>query len=219
MRNRLVLLACLSVLASATAIADAASTPGSCTRHAYGSLKLTPTVVVFAGRPDADEGDQRIYACVRPDGPARLLALDEADDDLYGSDAVVGEIRVAGRYAAAVVATGQASYSACTKGGSTEDCPIPRDEIDVVDARSGRAVTIPAAGTGIRALSLSPAGAVAWVEPGTLHGTALKPRGVHRLIATPRTLDTGTAFTGLRFAGLRLDWTRDGTPQTATLTG
>lgn len=216
MRTRILAVASVLVAgAAAVPAADGAAAGGRCTAHAYGSLALTPSVVVFAG-PQDDAGASRIYACRKPAGAPVLLGIDEPDDGQYGSDSVVGRITVAGTWVAAELDRGAASASMCSKVMPGDPvCPRATTSLRVVDTRTRRATEV-ATGT-VDALALSTAGAVAWLAGDTLRGTALRPRGRRALTAAPAELDRG-AITKLRFErGRLLRWRSGGAPRSASL--
>lgn len=196
--------------------AAGASARGRCLAHAYGSMKLTPTVVVYAGAPDAD-GATPVYACRKPGGASVLLGVDEPDDGEYGSDSVVGEITVAGRWVVAVLERGAASASMCSKVMAGDpQCPQASTVLRVVDTRTRRATELDAGPTS--ALALSTTGAIAWVSGGQLYGTALDPRGRFGLRAAPQRLDSGGAITKLHFErGRLLRWRSGGGARSARL--
>jgi hypothetical protein len=199
----------LAAAPAATATSPASKPAGSCARHAPGALLATKAVVVFA-RPTAERDGRRVYACRRPGGTATLVGLDLADEELYGSDSIVSDVRAAGIYVSAQITRGRASLSQCSKYTPGPDCPRPSTAVRVVDTRSGRAGELPATGE-VGAVALSPAGAVAWTQSGVLVGTGLAPFGRHRLAGAPRELDRG-AITGLRFTGTTLLWRSAGVP-------
>jgi hypothetical protein len=99
------------------------------------------------------------------------------------------------------------------------NCPVPRTRVTIADVRSRKIVTLltPEATT---SLTLSPAGAAAWLVPQPSGSTLLvgavvtdKPCGLR---LTPRQLDSGQ-ISQVRFHGLRVTWMSGGQQQSVDL--
>ncbi len=185
-----------------------------CDAHLPGAALMTSDVLVFAVYTPAAT---TYFGCVRPGGKPSSLGQDQPGNAEYGSNATTGDFGAAGTYLAAQSSSGLAAVATCTKYMPPPACPTGSFWIRVLDASSGRYLDL-STPTPVAAVTLSPGGAVAWLQPGpatgqsTLLATALRPSG-QALAGAPQRLDSGAIDPGsLRFDGLTLHWTKDGQP-------
>lgn len=213
----LALLALLAVVATSMPALGRSGPGRSCEAHRRASVHVTPRVVVYRVRRGGDAYESPTsyyYACLRPGGKRLLIGANAPDDGEYGSDATTEHFKTAGPYVGALLTSGVASLSMCSKY-QQDPCPAAHYWVRVLDVRSGRVGDFPTVNTA-RALALSPAGVMAWlVEEFTaaggtqfvLHAVALSPGDATHLTGVPQVLDRGTIDPGsLHFKGRTLHW-------------
>ncbi len=201
---------------------------GACDSHRYGAALVTPYILVYGLRSNAELPTTTYYACLRPSGARLTLGIDELGS-LYGSDAATGGFRAAGTYVAAQSSSGEAALAMCARYSNTRLCSPAQHWITVVDTETRRyarvpiytQLVVPALVPFPVTVALSPEGAVAWLENSTrganvssglqLWATALNPRGRSSLTAAPLMLNAGSIDpSSLRFDGRTLHWIRNG---------
>ncbi|HEV3128046.1 MAG TPA: hypothetical protein VGY32_03640 [Solirubrobacteraceae bacterium] len=222
MRGRLAIV--LLVALGSTVTGGAASAKPSSERcNAHRAYRKTAQLLVFATKTHQTDQVGNLltiyYACARPNGLPTEVARDSSPGGPeYPPDDALQELPVTGDYAGSLVTVGEGSYSACHKFDPV--CPPAKERITLVQAR-GRSQASFTTPLGAKSLTLSPAGAAAWLVPASsgsgqqLMASRLRRQG-KRLRLTPQRLDSG-AITHLKFSGPTLTWLNNGTPHSATL--
>jgi hypothetical protein len=219
------LLLCLASLAApAAAVALAKSNPGSsCNAHRNRAVVKTQTVIVYhrpSGLDNYSGGYLTTYdACLRPGGRPVPVGQSSTAGEYPGNYGMY-QLRIAGTFVADLSASGFASEAACSKYGGTDCQQNVSWWVEAADARSRRTAHVPVPGD-VRAVTVSGAGAVAWIVPGsgssaTLRAIAVHPVGRRGLTGTVRTLDRGV-IGSLRITGLTVRWDNGGQAKTRTL--
>ena len=200
---------------------------GVCDAHREWAALVTRYVIVYGAPRTGLPPITTFYACLRPEGRALSMGLDELGG-LYGSDATSGGFRAAGTLVAAQSSSGEAALAVCARYSNPRRCPPARHWFTVADAQSRRRARIPVyASLPVPALvpfpvtlALSPTCAVAWLENATvganvtgrleLWATVLTHRGRTGLAAAPAMIDAGSIdSSSVRFEGRTLYWVRD----------
>jgi hypothetical protein len=214
-------------LAVAALLSSCGPGSGRCDARRRGAALVTPHVVVY-GSKVASRAATAYYACLRPAGRPVEIGIDERGS-LYGSDATAGGFGAAGSYVVAQSSTGEAALALCARYNDTRRCTPDRHWLTAVNLDTGRRAHVPIY-TSLSApaiipfpvaITLSPDGAVAWLEHRVvgarvtdtlqLWATALAPRGRRSLAAAPSMLDAGPIDPSpVRFEGLTLYWIRVG---------
>lgn len=195
-----------------------------CDAHRHGALVITRQVVVYATRrpyPPVPGSRQTVYhACLPPSGSSVEVGANGPNMDPYLPDATTTQIRVAGTYVAASSSSGQGTAQECAKYGSSQNCPSPSFWVRVIETKTRRHANLPRgqvpSSDANSAITVSPRGAVAWLDRDIaggydLEAAALHPQGQSSFTASPTALDTGNIDPhSLRFVGRTLHWSRDG---------
>ena len=221
MRATFVVVPLLAVAAATLNPSAVAAKPSQRCNH-HPAYRKDRVALLFRVHTDQDDGyGHRLiayYVCGRPNGQPVQLAVNSANETSeYPRNDQLTELRLAGSYAGALVIVGQGAEQACLKLQS--NCPAPHLELTLVDAATrSKARLVPDIEP--EHLTLSPAGAAAWLVPqgpGTqqLMATTLHPQG-RRLLVSPQLLDTG-AITDVRWSGRKISWRHSGAPRSATL--
>jgi hypothetical protein len=200
---------------------------GPCNAHRAHATRVTPKVIVYPkqlrGYDAYGSTDTVYYACARPAGKPITIGTSSSGNGEYPGNYAVSMIRVAGTYVGAVLGSGYSDAAACGKYDPTN--PKCGDSIHL----SVRLVATRAPGwmqapiTGASTLAVSPAGALAWVQPsGSAGSSQLETLVVHRvgagrLAGARQLLDTGAIGPSLRFSGPTLFWTNAGQPKSRRL--
>jgi hypothetical protein len=227
------LTACIAAVCAMTAGPALASSKhhrrrvGACNAHRQHIAFKTSQVTVYTKLGGFDESDGPLttyYACLRPGGKSIAVGQTAGPDGEYPGNEALSDLHVAGTYVADLYSTGYASAAACAKyeGATDPECAQQITfSINGADVKRRRGFQIDLPG-GISALAVSPAGALAWLEPtttssgATLQAMVLRRGGPGHLTGTVRTLDTG-AIASLRFSGRTLSWSNTGVPKSQTL--
>jgi hypothetical protein len=198
---------------------------GACNAHRAHATSVTPKVIVYSkllrGYDSYGGRDTVYYACARPAGKPITIGTTSSSDGEYPGNYAVSKLQVGGSYAAALVSSGYADAAACAKYGGTNCGNSIHVSVRVVDARARRWLERPTSGA--TALAVSPAGALAWVQPlgsrgsSQLEAIVLRRGGPGRLAGGQQLLDTGAIGASLRFSGLTLSWTNSGQPKSRRL--
>jgi hypothetical protein len=216
-------LAAAAILAvgAAPALAKPAA---ACNAHRAHATRVTPKVIVYPKRAgdDAYGGTDTVYyACQRPAGKPVAVGTSSTSGGEYPANYAMSNLQVGGTYVGAVLASGYADASACSKYGGTDCSGSIHVSVRAVDARARRWLQAPISGA--TALAVSAAGALAWVQPASSQGMSqleaivLRRGGPGRLVGAQRLLDTGAIGSALRFSGLTLSWTNSGRAKRRTL--
>jgi hypothetical protein len=227
------LAACLTVGCALTAGPALAGTKrhrkrvGACNAHRKHVTRKTSKVIVYTKQGGLDQYSGPLttyYACTRPGGKSIAVGQTAGPDGEYPGNEALSDLTVAGTYVADLYTTGYASAAACSKyeGSTDPECAQQITyAINGADVRRRRGFQIDLP-VGISGLTVSSAGAVAWLEPTTtssevtLQAMVLRRGGRGHLTGTAQTLDTG-AIGSLRFKGLTLSWSNTGVAKSQTL--
>jgi hypothetical protein len=203
----------------ALAAAPALTKPvGACNAHRAHATRVTPKVIVYPKRLPGYDGyggvETVYYACARPAGKPIEVGISDTSGGEYPADYAISSLQIGGAYVGAALASGYADASACSKYGGTDCGGSVHVSVRVVDARARRWLQAPIPGAAT--LAVSPAGALAWVQPTSspgisqLEAIVLRRGAPGRLAGAPQLLDTGAIAPSLRFSGLTLSWTNSG---------
>lgn len=211
----------------AAAVPAEAKPVGACNAHRSHATRVTPTVIVYPkqlrGYDAYGSTDTVYYACARPAGKPTAIGTSSSSNGEYPGNYAVSKLQVVGTYVGAALGSGYADAAACSKYDPTNpNCGNSiHVSVRVVDARARR--WFETSTSSATALAISPAGALAWVQPVSSPGASqLEAVVLHRgrpgrLAGAEQLLDSGAIGASLRFSGLTLSWTNSGQPKSQRL--
>lgn len=195
-----------------------------CSSHRSQAVKTTRRVRVWDKRTGTDpySGGRlfTLYACLRPAGASVRIGQNATDGDEYAGNVATSDLRITGTSVSDLFTTGLASQQACVKYEPEPQCATAATETaQVFNLTGGRSLRQPLAAAAV-AYAFSPAGAIAWEVP-TSPGSSGSPLELQAVGFDPsslrkgptETLDTGELGSSLQFAGLALQWTKAGQPE------
>jgi hypothetical protein len=222
---------CIGSIATFEGASAAAKTrrprrPQRCNAHRHHAAAATRQVIVYkkgTGYDNYGGGPlYTYYACLRPAGKPIAVGQVSTGGGEYVGNYGMYELHVAGRFVADLSASGFASQEACYKyDPNSPDCANAVSWwVEAADAKSRRMGRAPVPSS-VGPLTVSSAGAVAWIgstasASHALQAIVLHRAGRHGLTANVQTIDTGS-ISGVRFTGLTLHWSNDGQAKSQTL--
>jgi hypothetical protein len=204
-------------------------TSSACSAHRKHAVAVGPQMIVYAKRSGSRNGAGALttyYACTPPAGKPVVVGHSEEGEE-YPGELSFSDVRIAGTYVVHLSGSGFGGASACSKyEGANPRCEEEvKWWVQVTNVKTHRglraAAGVTQAGKPI-AVTVSSAGAVAWVQPlssttATLRAVVLHGGPPGKLTGTAQILETGSIGKSLGFSGLTLNWTSSGQPKSQAL--
>jgi hypothetical protein len=226
----LVCLATFAGAASASALVGAGRRIAHCNSHRSQALRTTRQVLVWTKYSGTDPGSggrlSTLYACLRPAGHSVAIGQRATGGGEYPSNVATSDLSITGTLVSDLFTSGLTSQAACGKyEPANPACATAASQTArVFNLATRRSLRQPLAGAAVAEAFVS-AGAIAWEAP-TSPGTASSPLMLQAVGFDPsslkagpiETLDNGDLGGTLTFAGLTLEWTNAGQPESVMLT-